>query len=288
MIQQENAIAAALHAFIDYAGLFPPAGVDMRSAVVNFLNYARGNHACLLGRLVVDSARINEFRSTAAGNLAQIPVSLLAASTAGPDQVAHLIDEGVRIEMLEVRADSSSQIESIMSVMPARCSVYFEVSIGPDGIRLLDAIAACGARAKLRMGGLVAEAFPSPDAVIGILQQFIERRILFKATAGLHHPLRSHHPYTYLPGSTSGLMHGFINLLSATAILEEGGDPDEAVRALNEVDATAWQINSDSIRWHARSFSMDQLRTVRETSFTSIGSCSFTEPIHDLESLGWL
>ena len=288
MIGQENAVAAALHGFIDYAGLFPPAGVDVRTAVANYLKYANGNHAGMLGRLVVDTARIDEFRSTAGADLAQIPVSLLAASTTGPDQLAGLIDEGVRIESIEIRAENPTQIEQVMCGMPAHSSVYFEVPMGPDIVRLLDAVAAAGARAKLRLGGLVAEAFPSPDAVVGLLQQLMERHILFKATAGLHHPLRSHHPYTYLPGSTSGLMHGFVNLLCATAMLEEGGAADEAVHVLNEQDPTAWHMNSDAIRWHARAFSLEQLRTVRETSLTSIGSCSFTEPIHDLESLGWL
>ena len=288
MIQQENAIAGALHGFIDYAGLFPPAGLDMRTAVANFVDYTHGQRAGTLGRMVVDAARVGEFQSVAAGCLAQIPVSLLAASTTGPDHVARLIDGGVRIESIEVRADDPAQIERVTAGMPAACRVYFEVPMGPDAVRLLDEIAASGARAKLRMGGLVAEAFPAPDAVVGILQQLIERRILFKATAGLHHPLRSVHPYTYLPGSSSGLMHGFINLLCATAILEEGGEVAESVHVLNEQDPAAWHMNSDAIRWHTRSFSIEQLRTVRETSLTSIGSCSFIEPMHDLETLGWL
>ena len=288
MIQQENAIAGALHGFIDYAGLFPPAGLDVRTAVANYLDYAHANHAGMLGRMVVDVPRVEEFRATAATDLAQIPVSLLAASTTGPDKIVHLLNEGVRIESIEARAEDPVQIERVVSGMPAHCNVYFEIPLGPDSVRLLDAIVATGARAKLRMGGLVAEAFPSADAIVGILQQVIERHILYKATAGLHHPMRSHHPYTYLPGGPSGMMHGFINLLCATAILDEGGDADEAVRVLNEQDPAAWYMNSDALRWHSRSFSIEQLRTVRETSLTSIGSCSFTEPIHDLETLGWL
>lgn len=288
MIQQENAIAGALHGFIDYAGLFPPAGLDVRTAVANYLDYAHANRAGMLGRLIVDTARIQEFHDAAAADLAQIPLSLLPASTTSPDQIARLIGEGLRIESIEVRAETPAHIERVMTGMPAHCNVYFEVPVGPDAPRFLDAIAASGARAKLRMGGLVPEAFPLPDAIVGILQQLIERHILYKATAGLHHPLRSQHPYTYLPGSTSGLMHGFINLLCSSAILEEGGAADEAVHVLNEQDPTAWHMNSDALRWHRRSFSIEQLRTVRETCLTSIGSCSFTEPVHDLETLGWL
>ena len=55
-------------------------------------------------------------------------------------------------------------------------------------------LAAVDARAKLRMGGVTAEAFPTAsDVVERNLQRFVDRGVSFKATAGLHHPMRSQH-----------------------------------------------------------------------------------------------
>jgi hypothetical protein len=74
--------------------------------------------------------------------------------------------------------------------------------------------------------------------------------IPFKATAGLHHPVRRDDE------------HGFLNLLSAAVF----GDEEAA---LAETEPAA-----------------EELAGVRQRLFVSIGSCSFREPIDDLTALG--
>ena len=59
------AIDYLLAGLIDYAGLFPPASLDMRSAVGNYLDYRRGSRAGVLGRFVVSLDRLGEMRSAA-------------------------------------------------------------------------------------------------------------------------------------------------------------------------------------------------------------------------------
>ena len=83
-------------------------------------------------------------------------------------------------------------------------------------------------------------------------------------------------------------MHGFVNLGCAAALIYFGGDADDARCVLGEEDSTAWQVNGDSIRWRDLSLTTKQLATMRREFFMSIGSCSFEEPIRDLERLGWL
>jgi hypothetical protein len=145
-----------------------------------------------------------------------------------------------------------------------------------------------GMRAKLRLGGVVAEAFPAAASVAAALKQLAKRRIAFKATAGLHHPLRSLQALTYEPDSPSGLMHGFMNLICASAHVWFGGEAEEAAQLLEEQDRQAWQVTTNSIRCRSWIWSADQIRQVRERFLIRIGSCSFTEPIRDLEALGWL
>jgi hypothetical protein len=45
---------------IDYAGLFPPAALDMRTAIRNYASYRAGDDASLLGRFVAPAARLGE------------------------------------------------------------------------------------------------------------------------------------------------------------------------------------------------------------------------------------
>src|SRR5213083_517385 len=46
---------------IDYAGLFPPAGLPMSEAVLNYATYRNSNYNWMLGRFVVMAARLEEF-----------------------------------------------------------------------------------------------------------------------------------------------------------------------------------------------------------------------------------
>jgi hypothetical protein len=51
-----EALAALLHGVIDYAGLFPPASLDLTTAMRNYAAYRAGPHAWMLGRFVTPAA----------------------------------------------------------------------------------------------------------------------------------------------------------------------------------------------------------------------------------------
>ena len=113
-------------------------------------------------------------------------------------------------------------------------------------------------------------------------------KLRFKATAGLHHPLRSLQPLTYQQNSPHGRMHGFVNLLSAAALVHFGGTARDAQNILMEEDPKAFAVTQNCIEWHNRRWSTAQLQDVRRSFLIRIGSCSFTEPMDELEALGWL
>ncbi len=195
----------------------------------------------------------------------------------------------VPIESIEVKTDHPPPRSSASpKLIPAGITTYFELPISSAEPQTLDAIAATGARVKLRTGGLVAEAFPSSEAIANMLKTLADRRIPFKATAGLHHPIRSRYPFTYAPDSPIGTMHGFVNLFLAATLLYLGGTLDEANQLLNEEHPEAFSISPEAIAWRSFHWTSAQLRTVRKEFAISFGSCSFEEPIHDLEALGWL
>jgi hypothetical protein len=59
--KQMTAIEPFLNRLIDYAGLFPPAGLDMLTSTRNYACYRSGKYAWALGRLIVPVARLTEF-----------------------------------------------------------------------------------------------------------------------------------------------------------------------------------------------------------------------------------
>lgn len=288
MSEQTGAIDNLLAGLIDYAGLYPPAALDMRSAVRNYLGYSRSKHSGVLGRFVVDLDRLPELCAVADDSISNLRLSILALPAASLPNLQHLLDEELPIESIEARTDHPPEIERIARLTPAGITTYFELPISNAESQTLDAIAATGARVKLRTGGLVAEAFPSSEAIANMLEALAHHRIPFKATAGLHHPIRSRHPFTYAPDSPVGTMHGFVNLFLAANLLYLGGTLDEANQLLNEERSEAFSISPEAIAWRSFHWTATQLRTVRKEFAISFGSCSFEEPIHDLEALGWL
>jgi hypothetical protein len=81
-------------------------------------------------------------------------------------------------------------------------------------------------------------------------------------------------------------MHGFINVLCAAAAVRFGGSAEDAEWILEEEDAGAFEATEEAIGVHGFRWSAEQMREVRKF-FTGFGSCSFAEPIQDLEALGW-
>jgi hypothetical protein len=283
-----TAIDNLLDVLFDYAGLYPPASLDLPTVVHNYSKYAQSRNAHALRWLVVDLDRLDALREVAGGCFHRMKLTIVAQANADLDRLLRLLDEGVPIEAVEMKAATSAEVECIARRLPVGLAAYFEVPFDSGAGEMLDAICAAGARVKLRMGGVVDEAFPTPQATADILQAVAERHLGFKATAGLHHPLRSRHRFTYAPDSTVGMMHGFVNLCCAAALIHMGGDARDAACILEETDLHAWHIAPESIAWRDVRWSAEQMQEARQEFFWSIGSCSFTEPIADLEALGWL
>ena len=78
-------------------------------------------------------------------------------------------------------------------------------------------------------------------------------------------------------------MHGFINVFMAAALI---GAVDEEL--LLETSPKAFSFTDDSASWRSYSATTALLRGVRKEFAISFGSCSFEEPIADLQELGWL
>lgn len=207
-------------------------------------------HASLLNRFVVPAARLTELPAEHA------PLSVVLA---GPDD-AELAAGAAGVEAVELLLDgprpkSADLVAAYRTLQPLAVETYFELVLDEswrDSVpAAIGAVAAIGGRVKLRCGGA---SIPSVEQVALVIACCRDVGVPFKATAGLHHPIRR------------GEEHGFLNLLAATT-----APPGRLEAVLAEEDPSAIDV-ADADR----------------TLFTSFGSCSWREPVDDLRELGLL
>ncbi len=248
----------------------------MAGAVGKYGSYLRGPLRFALGRFIVPVSRLEEFAAAASGEAWRL--SVLAGDDVAAD--VRVVKEFNRawegrfaIDTMETKG-AAAAVEGM--------TMYCEIPVTED-----PAAAGTGARAKVRMGGVTAEAFPSCEDVTRFLTRAAERRVAFKATAGLHHPVRGEHALTYEKDSARAAMHGFLNVFVAAAFAWAGMG-ERVGDVMREEDAGAFAFGADGLRWRDAKLTTAQVAAAREEFAISFGSCSFEEPVDDLRKLGIL
>jgi hypothetical protein len=204
---------------------------------------------------------------------------------------------GAVIDSVEVRVSKQEEIELVCQYQPPGTTAFFEIA--PESAdELLPMVRRAGGCAKLRAGGVAAEAFPSVETIAGFLARCSELGVPFKATAGLHHPLRCTRPFTYDADSPRGAMHGFLNLFTAAAIAWSARKSGSATprlplaTCLADPERANWHFGDDAMTWSGDRqpvrIELDALSAMRSNFALSFGSCSFEEPIQEMRELGLL
>lgn len=304
-------LRALLSNLVDYAGLFPPAGLPMREAVANYARYLAGPDAWALGRFILPVSRFTEFEAAMAASKVSEPwrISALLGSDAQTDISA--INEFNRrnaarvvVDAIEVKVDSAQAIHRISALVPNPIVAYFEVP--PESAeKLIPVIHDVEGRAKIRTGGVTPGAIPTSEMVANFFLQCAKHGVAFKATAGLHHPIRCIKPLTYEANAPSATMHGFLNVFLAAAILYAARHPDTldrrqhtAMKLLN-AQSVAMQFTNESVlvqRFEQPNQQQEAtpaqtripvayIEFARKNFAISFGSCSFEEPLADLREL---
>jgi len=296
-------IRALLTGLIDYAGLFPPAGLAMQPAVRNYAEYLAGPDAWALGRFIVPSARLDEFDGAAAAHLpgdsADGPwlISMLGGAEPGHDAESvfafnerHAVGAAGRaaIDTLEVKAATGDDVTRLVRSAPDHVRVFVEIPVKNDPAPLLTAIGDAGACAKIRTGGVTKDAFPSSSDVARFIHTAASLGVPFKATAGLHHPRYGEYRLTYEPGSAVAPMFGFLNIFMAAALARQGADAKILAAVLEDGAATAFRFTRSGASWGDRQVETEAIVAMRAGLGISFGSCSFTEPMADLRAMDLL
>ena len=299
-------LRALLERSIDYAGLFPPAGLALEPALTNHARYVRLDDNWMLGAFVLPVAQFGAAKQflphfdpahpvgiSALGpkteNAAAFREALLETDAAIRSLSAHNVDL-VSIRQLEMflpaDVDSSllSETRSIVGNLPA-----FWEAPAERAERTIALLAEHNSNAdhptfgyKMRTGGVTADAFPTSAQIAPALVAPATHQVPIKFTAGLHHPLRQYRE------EVQTKMHGFLNVLGATVLAaEHKWDAEQTAAMLEDEDAGSFKFDDEFFAWRDWKIDLQRLRD-RRRFVTSFGSCSFDEPREDLRALNLL
>lgn len=291
-----KSLHALLHTIVDYAGLFPPAGLSMQKAVENYAAYRHDPHSWMLGRFVVPVSRLDEFAAAFRAGVTTDDHHWRLSALIGDDIAADVARIGAfnaanpttLIDSVEVKVTSPDAINRIAKTVPRTIKAFVEIPSHEDPRALIGSIAENKLRAKIRTGGVVPEAFPPVEDLERFLRECYSANAGFKATAGLHHPLRSERALTYEAGGPRGVMHGFLNVFLAAAFHYNGLTRRDADEVLRMTALEGIEFADEALKWKDYEVSLAELATVRRRFAVSFGSCSFREPVDDLIQLGLL
>lgn len=295
---------AFLSKLIDYAGLFPPASADMETAVTSYANYRVSNERDLLGRFIVPVSRLDEFadcvRRVRISGEDAAPWALSVIVKDHPTQAAEVIrafNSAMRREHEEILAQCDSvelsvtteaEVVYAATLFGSSFRLFLEIRSDEDPGSLLDAVRRHHSLAKIRTGGITEPAFPSSSEIARFIGACNRLELPFKATAGLHHAVRSKYPLTYERDAACGMMFGYLNLFLAAAFIRSGISEDEARAILEEQSSQAFIFDDVGVSWRGRTLSDRDLIATRAQLAVSFGSCSFVEPVEEARSIGLL
>lgn len=306
-------IQTLIAGLIDYAGLFPPATLDMQPAIESFHRYTTDQHAPALGRFICPVSRLDELTTRGAplmpGTFATSGYREMADDRQ-PWRISALIDGHLdeclvridafnehhdnedaglaQIDALEMRLTEPGDIDEAIEMIPSDIMPFFEFPPNSDPRGFIAALAGEQAAAKIRCGGITPDIIPPVESVAAFIAACSAAHVPFKATAGLHHPIRAEYPLTYEENPPRGTMHGFVNVFLAAAMLSERVITNaDLTSILSETNPDAFAFAEDSVRWNNNTLNLVALARARERFALSYGSCSFEEPIADLKQLGW-
>ena len=100
--------------------------------------------------------------------------------------------------------------------------------------------------------------------------------------------MRGDYRLTYADDAPRGTMGGYLNLFVAAAFARQGMAENSVTGLLDEREPRAFHFTDDAISWRDHSLALDDVIAARTSFAMAFGSCSFREPLDDLQQLGLL
>jgi hypothetical protein len=281
-------IPALFVGLFDDAALFPPGNAPMQAAVAGHREYAQSWYHDLVGRFVCPADRLAELAKVAEHAELAEPAHGVQETQFRGSGTAITVPEGIpaladalwaarshgwmRVSVIEIpvpAGEFGTGLAMLNAATTQGIGVFVEVAVPEVTEVVCRELVAAGLGLKLRTGGSTPAAFPSASSLGAAVDAAVGSGVRFKCTAGLHNAIAHHDP------STGFDHHGFLNVLLA---IHDSSAGHGAAAALAEPDG------NEVIR-RVGTLTPQEVGVVRR-SFASIGSCSITDPLTDLEKAG--
>jgi len=319
-------LRAILTEIVDYAGLFPPAGLELEPAVRNFADYRTHAQSWMLSRFICPAgklAALSEFADELF--LVDTPFRFSVLGRGGDNResfCANLREDFAAAENFRDRHGARVSIDAFEVKLPAdwagsnttgqffrRVSQvatdagrrigprFFEISL--DGnwrdhtARVVEHLADFNSdteRSQQTPAGVKLRCGGVKAAAFPTCEQVATVIELCRdATIPLKFTAGLHHPIRHHSADVHTQMHGFINVFLAGVLAYSLGLEHHDIRAIvEEEDPNAFSFSDDFLGWHDAEATISEIHYARKHRVISFGSCSFEEPWRDLKRLGWL
>ena len=316
MIRTPPALTALMTKSIDYAGMFPPAGLKLDEAVATFAAHTLHPESWMLSRFI---AKVSDLEKAELGRLPKgtsLSVLGIAGGTTEDFVRAVSSDNGeilafnnrrrkkqIQADVMEFRLppdiETTDQAYGLAKTVAERLTgirIYYELDpkqiVDNREAAIIEGLAQFierggSAGLKLRTGGVRPEAFPSTERVAFTICQAYQRCVPIKFTAGLHHPIRHYND------TVGTKMHGFLNVLGGAVMAHILNFSQQTLQEiLEDEDPSHFVFDGDRFAWtggpQSLSVELNYIMRARAEFAVSFGSCSFIEPRDDLATLGLL
>jgi hypothetical protein len=322
----KHSIQPFLTGIIDYAGLYPPASLSLEDAFSKYIDHTSSRNSWMLSRFVAGTKYLSELSELVQKHPdapIPFPVAVAAAPSDSLDAFKDVVrdtkrsilevvegsDKQVVVPSLEIKlptalfehSNTSLLEEAIGFISDEFASspdlpkeVFFEISGFSFNKEYADMITKALSDQtagnplsvigfKIRCGGVEAFHFPPTGYLAHAISVSFQKEIPLKFTAGLHHPVRHYND------SVSTKMHGFLNVFgSAMLCYNSSLSKSEIQNMLEDEDPNNFVFSESGFSWKSHSITVDEVQNLRSLYVTSFGSCSFEEPIEDLQELALL
>lgn len=312
-MRNHPSLYAFLNGLIDYAGLFPPANLDLKTAIKNYAQYIHSIDSWMLGPFVIPITKLNELSQYSKLFSSGIPLKLSVVGRKSETNNEFLVQfhedmeqiriyhqtfsEWSQIETIEIHLPHQVPSQELLKVLTLSTekqgvNLFCEVSILGETnwkahlINTLDVIAQFNEKKnkqigiKLRTGGIKKEMIPPLDRIAFAMAAVRDRKLPMKFTAGLHHPIRMYRE------EVQDKMHGFLNIfLSGMLAYQENLDEKSIKHVLSEEESRHFIIQENELGWRNFHLTSSSVQELRKRYLCSFGSCSFDEPRDELLEL---
>ncbi len=307
--------------FIDYAGMFPPASLDLPTAFQNYVSYLEGPYGWMLSRFICPVGKLNELSALLKESDKKYPqklrLSILGKSTENSLKFINSIKEDiVEISFFRTRHENEADVDVYETPLPADTSkepdtyrirgmiddvsdlfesavnnnmrYYYEYLPTPNLPIVIKALwyhnkGSRMAGYKLRTGGTDASSFPTPEEIALAIKTCKEYDVPMKCTAGLHYPI------SHYDDSVKTKMCGFLNVFGAAIIEHCHNTTEEVIEAIiRDENPADFTFTENSFKWKNLLILASEVELARKELMNSFGSCSFDEPIENLKNMNLL